>query len=335
MPIVALIVAMLAMIVLVNVLRPAERTSLSAGVLSAGALSLPAIGSDAPDPAPDTAAAEQADEIADEVADEEPEDAEPTATAVPTTAPVTVPTLAPAVDIDGRGSRPAAVDSSAVPASSAPTATATSIPATPTAVQATATAVPVATSTPVPEPTATPVPPATATPLPAATATPFPTATPAPAATATPLPVVTATAVPTATPFPTNTPLPVFTMSTSDMEIYTLNAINGVRARAGLSALQLDSSISGIARDWSQQMANVGRISHRPQNQLSAMLPANWRGWAENVAQAPTIQEAQTALEGSSGHYVNMVGDYNVIGIGVAIGNNGIFVTHNFAKYEN
>lgn len=118
------------------------------------------------------------------------------------------------------------------------------------------------------------------------------------------------------------------------MEIYSFNQINAVRAQAGLPALQLRSDISAIARDWSQQMVNAGGISHRPQSQLSAMMPAGWRGWAENVAQAPTIQWAQSALEDSSDHYVNMTGPYNVVGIGVAIRNDGqIFITQNFGNY--
>lgn len=335
MPIVALIVAMLALVVLVNVLRPAERTSLSAGVLSAGALTIPGIGADqadvpAPDPDEETATADT-DDAEGSPEDEAPDEVAPTPTEIPTTAPVVIPTLAPAVELeDARGTRPAAASANGataqadlVEATAEPVVepTATAIPATATPVPPTATAVPAATATPIPVPaTATPVPPPPATP------TPFPTATPLP--TAVPLPL------PTATPFPTATPVPVLTQSTGDMEIFVFNAINGVRARAGLSSVQLRSDISAIARDWSQQMINAGGISHRPQNQLSAMLPAGWRGWAENVAEAPTIEWAQSALEGSSGHYANMVGDYNVVGIGVVIAGNGqIFVTHNFAKY--
>ena len=53
------------------------------------------------------------------------------------------------------------------------------------------------------------------------------------------------------------------------MEIFVFNAINDVRARAGLPPVQLREDISAIARDWSAQMAGVGFISHRPQAELN------------------------------------------------------------------
>ena len=52
------------------------------------------------------------------------------------------------------------------------------------------------------------------------------------------------------------------------------------------------------------------------------------------MAEAPSIEWAQSALEDSPGHYRNMVGDYNVVGVGVVVAPNGqVFVTHNFAQY--
>ena len=196
----------------------------------------------------------------------------------------------------------------------------TSAPPTPTT-----SAVPEPTATPLPQPTATAVPEPTATPLPQPTATAVPEPTP-------PLPVGVPPiqATPTAAPAPTTAVL----MSSAEMELYVFNAINGVRARAGLPAVQLREDLSVIARDWSTQMAAAGFISHRPQAELSAMLPAGWSGWAENVAEAPTVQWAQSALEQSSGHYRNMVGQYTVVGVGVVVAPSGqVFVTHNFAKY--
>lgn len=123
-------------------------------------------------------------------------------------------------------------------------------------------------------------------------------------------------------------------MTVADMETYVFGGINATRARAGLGSLQHRSDLSAIARDWSQQMAAAGGISHRPQAQMGAMLAAGWSAWAENVAEAPTVQWAQSALEQSPGHYANMTGNYNVVGVGVAVAHNGqIFVTHVFANY--
>lgn len=308
-PIIAILIATIGIVAILATLRPAPRTTLSAGVLPGlDAGGQQAAVSDAAvtapgDPNPEPEAAEQV--------------VLPTSTPLPTTAPVTVPTLVPAV--------PTLVP--AVP-TLAPTATpvpptATAVPPTATAVPPTATAVP-ATPTVVP-PTATAVPP-TATPVPA-TPTPLPTATPIP----TPSPTPTLFFV---TPTPTSPPAAAPAVNAAGDEAFVFNAINAVRANAGLPPVQLRADLSNIARDWSQQMARAGGISHRPQAQLSAMLPAGWRAWAENVAEAPTAQWAQSALEGSPSHYVNMTGNYNVVGVGIAVASNGqVFVTHNFALY--
>lgn len=114
-----------------------------------------------------------------------------------------------------------------------------------------------------------------------------------------------------------------------------LGELNKVRANAGLGPLELRSDISAIATDWSQQMAAARSISHRPANQLSSMLAPGWRSWGENVAEAPSVEWAQSALRDSPDHYVNMVNpSFNVVGIGVVTAANGqVFVTQNFASY--
>lgn len=64
------------------------------------------------------------------------------------------------------------------------------------------------------------------------------------------------------------------------------------------------------------------------------MLPAGWRYWGENVASAPDIFWAQSALENSPEHYENMVGaNFTHVGLGVAVANGSVWVTQNFASY--
>lgn len=200
----------------------------------------------------------------------------------------------------------------------------------------------VRTATPTPEPSPVATPSVAAEPtvelVPTAQPTPSPTtALPTPSPTTVP-PTPSPTAEPAATvePSPTATPEPtaVPTQSAADMELYALGELNKVRARAGLGPLQLNESVSAVARDWSRQIASAGGISHRPASQLAAMLPPGWRAWAENVASAGDIFWAESGLEQSPGHYQNMVNpSYTEVGIGVVIQGGLVWMTQNFVGY--
>jgi len=265
----------------------------------------------------------------------------PTTAAVVAATTEPLPTLAPAVLPTATTVPPTASSTTGTQLSGDTAASSALVDVAPTAAL-----VPAPTSTPLPQPTAT----ATVAPQPTATLAPLPTSTstPAPQPTATPtfVPAPTATLIPeaaaTSTPVPP-TPTAAPTQSLSQLESWMLNEVNRVRANAGLSPLAPSSSLASIGRDWSQRMANAGGISHRPSDQLSAMMPPGWRGWAENVAQAPfgpyvgsveeAVRWAQNALENSPGHYTNMVGNYNTLGIGLHVQGDYVWVTQNFGNY--
>ncbi len=113
--------------------------------------------------------------------------------------------------------------------------------------------------------------------------------------------------------------------------------INAYRLAHGLEKLQLDSEISQVARNHSHRMADHeiefghGGFSQRTQ-QLRTLFP-HARGMAENVAYADrdnTKPLVQSWLV-SSGHRKNILGDYNLTGIGVAHDANGrVYVTQIF-----
>ncbi|MBA3655595.1 MAG: hypothetical protein H0W70_15540, partial [Actinobacteria bacterium] len=50
--------------------------------------------------------------------------------------------------------------------------------------------------------------------------------------------------------------------------------INDLRASKGIGTLSVDGGLTQIARDWAQQMANAGDISHNPS--LKDLVTANW-----------------------------------------------------------
>jgi len=325
--ILATVLAGVVVLVAMNVLQSGSETSDGTDLTTSsvlGALSTDGLNSDSPIPA-----ASDDDGADADVANPDVGAANAAATAIPTTAPLQLPTA------------------TSVP-QPAPTAAPTATPA-PTATQ-----VPSPTTAPTPLPEPTPLPTAEVAAAPAAevrspdpTAVPTlaPTLAPEPTATLVPEPtavVPTATAVPptptvvivveTPTPVPP-TPTPVQTQTVADLENYVLAEINDVRAQAGLGPVALDPGISQISRDWSSQMANGGFFSHRPGPELSALLPAGWREWGENIASAPDIFYAQSTLETSPGHYANMVGNFTHVGIGVHRINGQVWLTQNFVRY--
>ncbi|MEA5596911.1 CAP domain-containing protein [Rivularia sp. UHCC 0363] len=114
------------------------------------------------------------------------------------------------------------------------------------------------------------------------------------------------------------------------MEKSVHNQINQYRSSKGLSPLKFNTEISKIAREHSQQMADkqvpFGHSgSDSRYKKISKLI--KWRGVAENVAYNQGYRDpGKSAVEGwikSPGHQQNMVGKYEVTGIGVAKNSKG------------
>ena len=112
-----------------------------------------------------------------------------------------------------------------------------------------------------------------------------------------------------------------------------MGRLNALRVSRGLPALGVDPRLVDLARDWSNQMAAAGRISHRPD--LGSHAPAGWTRISENVGVGPSVESLHNALVNSAGHFANMV-DPKVshVGIGVVEANGLVWVTQNFAGYR-
>ena len=113
-----------------------------------------------------------------------------------------------------------------------------------------------------------------------------------------------------------------------------LSLLNAERQRANLAPLTADAGLVPIAREWSQQMANVNVLSHRPdlRAQVEARVTRDWRRIGENVGRGPEVPGLHTAFMNSPGHRANVLGDYNRVGIAVVNAGNTIWVTFNFLK---
>jgi hypothetical protein len=113
-------------------------------------------------------------------------------------------------------------------------------------------------------------------------------------------------------------------------EAQFVTLINALRASKGLGTLSVDGNLTSVARNWSQQMANAGTISHNPNfpNQVTS----DWQTLGENVGQGYSVQSLFDAFVASPHHYENLVEpSYTRIGVGVVVTASGqIFTSHEF-----
>jgi uncharacterized protein YkwD len=112
-----------------------------------------------------------------------------------------------------------------------------------------------------------------------------------------------------------------------------LHLLNQERAKAGLGALQSHPNLVRDARAWSEVMAQQDRLFHT--STLAADTGRSISGWTragENVGRGWSIGRLHDAFVASPGHYRNIVGDFNYVGIGVVYTSQRTWVTFRFAK---
>ncbi|MEX0875770.1 MAG: CAP domain-containing protein [Actinomycetota bacterium] len=118
-------------------------------------------------------------------------------------------------------------------------------------------------------------------------------------------------------------------------EAKSRDLVNQARSAAGLPTLAGNSGLDSIARAQAARMAERDAIYHNPNLKEDAdAAGVNWKWIGENVGVGADIQAVHDAFMASPGHHQNIVyRDYNVIGVGVAVGSDGsVFVAHAFAN---
>ena len=107
----------------------------------------------------------------------------------------------------------------------------------------------------------------------------------------------------------------------SEDELMVLDDINSIREDIGLEPLASDLRIGAIARLHSEDMA-LGEIDlgHEGFHSRIASLYGDIEVFsaAENVASNDTLEDAVDDWLDSSGHADNILGDYNLSGVGVS-----------------
>ena len=106
---------------------------------------------------------------------------------------------------------------------------------------------------------------------------------------------------------------------------------NALRAAGGLAPLVESTAMDMVAQNWSAQMYANGAMTHNPS--YSTQIPSGWSGAAENIAFGYTAATVVEAWHQSSGHYANIMGNYNAIGIGYYELNGQTYFTQDFGKY--
>ncbi len=122
--------------------------------------------------------------------------------------------------------------------------------------------------------------------------------------------------------------------------------VNNLRVSVGVPELNHHPDVGSVARAWSETMAGRGRSGFYHNPSYSAQYPSGWFAAGENIALYPlyggenreSISETVTAsfngLSNSPGHYRNMVNTtFNYIGVGIAVVDDYVYVTQNFAYY--
>src|SRR5436190_24271561 len=122
---------------------------------------------------------------------------------------------------------------------------------------------------------------------------------------------------------------------TDGAEVQLLSLLNAARQGAGLAPLAADPAIAQVARSWSGHMVGVyGRtgdpvikpaaptdceqssLCHNPNlGTAVGVLVPGWTKIGENIGVAADPAAVNAALMASPGHYANIVGDYNRVGI--------------------
>jgi uncharacterized protein YkwD len=117
-----------------------------------------------------------------------------------------------------------------------------------------------------------------------------------------------------------------------------LNRTNGDRAARGLSGLWWNARLACLASEWSNYMASTGQFRHRD---LGATIRSpgfeDYASLAENILVGPGSMDGNAihdAWMASPGHYANIVGNFDSIGIGIARGADGrLWATENFGRH--
>lgn len=108
--------------------------------------------------------------------------------------------------------------------------------------------------------------------------------------------------------------------------------INAYRRARGLVALVVDTRLSGIARNWSEHMADSQQSSHNPDLAAEAGTQAKL---GENVGNGASADWLEASFEQSPEHQQNLLDpDFRFVGVGVVDTPDVVWATQDFRGEE-
>ncbi len=124
----------------------------------------------------------------------------------------------------------------------------------------------------------------------------------------------------------------------SQREQQLLDLVNHEREKAGLQKLAWNDRLAQAALAHSRLLAENRDLSHQfpgepPLQERAGSTGLRFNSVAENVAEAPAVDVAHSALMQSPGHRANILHpDYNAVGISIVERDKELYVTQDFAR---
>lgn len=125
--------------------------------------------------------------------------------------------------------------------------------------------------------------------------------------------------------------------TTGQLRTITLDTVNRLRAHARLSPLQMDRRLNGAAQGHSDDMARHGFVGHygsngsRPDQRVRAA-GVPFSETAEDVGTGDSVQAVIEGLMDSPAHRWAILGDFRLVGIGIAHSHDTEIMTLDFVR---
>jgi uncharacterized protein YkwD len=118
----------------------------------------------------------------------------------------------------------------------------------------------------------------------------------------------------------------------SSLASQLFSLINQDRAQSGLAPLQMSPQLNAEAKAWTNHMVSTGDFRDDPAFASCFSLPSCVAA-GSNVAEGfSSVQAINRGLMASPPHRANILGDYNLVGVGVVAAPNGtLWATEDFA----